>query len=311
VRKNDYGLPSFLDISETELVTQENLLEDFTLLGANSKIDFNVVDAEIARVDIDENGVPLPHAKLLSPSDVRKIREFLVTLPPEKRLKQCQGIIEKILNKDNSLDTAGLRHFVSEIISVLTPEQLEDLEQSPQIYAMKIRKKIEILKNEHREITFKKGRELGTIYCEERYILPSEITPIRFTDTYVKSLYEAEEEMNGLEKDIVAAMTSIDNIKWWHRNRSMKGFCINGFVNAYPDILVMTKSGKILAVEAKGEQLSNDDSRRKVENGRLWAAAANQIGGDKYRYYMVFRDKAMSVDGAYNLAEFLELAKGM
>jgi type III restriction enzyme len=311
VRKNDHAMPSWFGGGDIELVTQENLLDEFTLLGANSVIDFTAIDTEMARVDIDSTGEALPRALRLSATDARYMHEFLGTLPLEARLRQCKEIIEKILNQDNSLDTVGLKDFVSRVIASLTAEQIEDLQQSPQIYAMKMRKKIENIKEEYRENTFKKRREQGKIFCEERYSLPSEITPIHFTTTYGKSLYEAEEEMNGLEKDIVAAMTTLRNIMWWHRNRARTGFCINGFVNAYPDILAMTQEGMMLVIEAKGEQLSNEDSRRKVENGRAWANAANQINGDKYRYYMVFKDKEMPVDGAINLAEFIDYVKEM
>jgi type III restriction enzyme len=311
VRKNDHAMPEWFGGGDIELVSQENLLEDFSLLGKDSTIDFTAVDAEMARVDIEGEGEALPRALRMSATDARLLREFLGTLTPEARLNQCRGIIEKILNKDDSLDTAGLKEFVSRVIASLTPEQVVDLQQSPEMYALKIRKKIDALKDEYRANTFKKRREQGKIFCEGRYALPPEITPIHYTTTYGKSLYEAEEEMNGLEKDIVAAMTTLPNIKWWHRNRAKTGFCINGFVNAYPDILAMTQGGMILAVEAKGEQLGNDDSRRKAENGRAWANAANQISGDKYRYYMVFRDREMPVDGAVNLAEFMEYVRGM
>ena len=36
-----------------------------------------------------------------------------------------------------------------------------------------------------------------------------------------------------------------------------KGFAINGAVNAYPDLMVRTESGKLLLIETKGDQLEN------------------------------------------------------
>lgn len=60
-------------------------------------------------------------------------------------------------------------------------------------------------------------------------------------------------------------------------------------------------------VEAKGEQLTNEDSRNKLSLGRKWQSLA----GPKYGYYMVFRDKAPEDDGAYTLDRFTQLLKDM
>ena len=52
-----------------------------------------------------------------------------------------------------------------------------------------------------------------------------------------------------------------------------KGFAINGAVNAYPDIMVRTESGKLLLIETKGDQLENSESREKPkpeQSGQRW-----------------------------------------
>ena len=66
-----------------------------------------------------------------------------------------------------------------------------------------------------------------------------------------------------------------------------KGFAINGAVNAYPDLMVRTESGKLLLIETKGDQLENSESREKAEIGAKWA----EMAGRMYKYYMVFEDK--------------------
>lgn len=66
--------------------------------------------------------------------------------------------------------------------------------------------------------------------------------------------------MNQLEQDSVMELTALPNVRWWHRNMARRGFCINGYINHYPDIVIMTKSGKIILAETKGEHLKNDDS---------------------------------------------------
>ena len=65
-----------------------------------------------------------------------------------------------------------------------------------------------------------------------------------------------------------------------------------------------------MMVEPKGDHLENADSRHKVKVGRIWQSSANKAG-DKYRYYMVFRDKGLNIDGAVRFERFLEIAEGL
>ena len=113
--------------------------------------------------------------------------------------------------------------------------------------------------------------------------------------------------MNGLEKDVVWAIANLPNIHWWHRNASKTGFCVNGFENAYPDIIVMTESGKLLLLETKGDHLENSESERKCRIGREWA----NLAGADYRYYMVFREKDLKWDGAVRFDGLIEIVRGL
>ena len=122
---------------------------------------------------------------------------------------------------------------------------------------------------------------------------------------YGKSLYQAEEDMNRLEQDLVMELTALPNVRWWHRNMSRSGFCINGYINHYPDIMVMTNSGKIILVETKGDHLKNDDSRDKIALGNAWRNAA----GNQYRYYMVFREEDKLPVGAVSMSTFIDIIK--
>ena len=125
--------------------------------------------------------------------------------------------------------------------------------------------------------------------------------------TMPNSLYTAEEDMNDLEKDLVWEIANLPNIRWWHRNISKKGFCINAFERHYPDIIVMTKNGKILLIETKGDHLENSESEKKCSIGREWA----NLAGADYRYYMVFRYKDLKWDGAVRFNRLLEIVQGL
>ena len=91
-------------------------------------------------------------------------------------------------------------------------------------------------------------RDRDKISCLPNYALPAVISPTAFTSMVPKSLYTAEEDMNEYEFKVVWALSELDNVKWWHRNISRLGFQINGPVHAYPDIIVMLHSGKVLTV---------------------------------------------------------------
>ncbi len=59
----------------------------------------------------------------------------------------------------------------------------------------------------------------------------------------------------------------------------------------------MTKRGKIILIETKGDHLDNTDTAEKIRLGNLWRSKA----GNNYRYFMVFETK--EVTGATTLTE--------
>lgn len=69
-----------------------------------------------------------------------------------------------------------------------------------------------------------------------------------------------------------------------------KGFAINGAVNAYPDLMVRTESGKLLLIETKGDST------------KLWTREkpkSEKVGRDgpgrMYKYYMVLRQRTLII----------------
>jgi len=304
------NLPSFLSDAKTILLTKEALTEGFSLRGKDTEIDFSTIDAEIARVDIDEGTETTPKAWKLKGVNNQYFREWFNSLPSEKRIEQCKSMMLNQLSKNNAVNDKDLSDYIRRVIEILSPEQLEDLQQTPYVYLTKIKKKIEALILAHTEKTFDLWIEQGKITCESGYAFKSTISPLKYTSAFPKSLYTSEEDMNELEKAVVWELANMENIRWWHRNISRTGFNINGYENAYPDIIAMTHSGKVLMVEPKGDHLENTESRNKVKVGRVWQNESNK-GGDKYRYYMVFRNKDLKVDGAVKFERFLEIVRGL
>lgn len=102
-------------------------------------------------------------------------------------------------------------------------------------------------------------------------------------------------------------LTSLPNVRWWHRNISRQGFAINGYIKHYPDIMIMTESGKIILAETKGEHLKNNNSREKIALGQVWRTAA----GKNYRYYMVFENDENLLPGAVSMSQFIDMVKAL
>ena len=105
--------------------------------------------------------------------------------------------------------------------------------------------------------------------------------------------------------ELIDAVVALDNIKWWHRIIEKKGFRLNGFINHYPDFMVMTKSGKLVLIEYKGDDRDNSNSARKLKLGRKWQAQC----GPEYRYFMVFKNRDFGIDGAYTLDRFVGIMR--
>lgn len=288
-----------------ELLEKEQLASGFTLKGKAYDIDFGSADDELVQVDVRTKEGSIPKVFKMSDADQRYFKEYFNSKPEESRVKLCKDIMFRQLNKLDMVDAGELREYLERIVNDMDKPQLAAMEKSPLGYAAKIRNKIDTLLTQHYKDTFLQWIETEKVICSPHYQLPSVTHPTNSTSFLGGSLYQAEEDMNELEQDLVMELTALPNVRWWHRNISRQGFCINGFIHHYPDIMVMTESGKVILVETKGRHLKNDDSRDKLELGKAWQHAA----GSMYRYYMVFRDEEGLLPGAVNMKQFVKLVK--
>ena len=292
---------------DEKLLTREMLSDGFTLKGESTRIDFSSADAEMVMVDIRDKGGVTPKVFKMSEADQQYFKQYISRFPAKERVAKCKDSIVHLLNKMNMVDAGELRRYVEIVLGDMEPDQLAALEKSPTAYAMRIREKIESLLDEYCARQFDLLLETGEIVCRESYQLPATIHPASSISTIGKSLYSAEEDMNGLERDLVMELTALPNVRWWHRNIARHGFCINGFINHYPDIMIMTERGTVVLAETKGQHLKNDDSRQKVRMGRAWEKAA----GQRYRYYMVYRDVGETSDGVKDINGFLGILRNL
>lgn len=291
-----------------ELLDKEMLAEGFTLKGKAYDIDFAAADDEIREIDVREQDGGLPKVFKMESAEQRYFKEWFNNLPPESRVRQCKDMMFNQLNKLNMVDAAELKAYINRIVDDMDKAQLAAMEKAPLGYAAKIRAKIETLLEAHYRETFEKWLETERIVCMPSFRLPASIHPASNTDIYARSLYTAEDgDMNKLEQKLIVELTALPNVRWWHRNIARQGFAINGFIKHYPDILIMTQSGKLICAETKGEHLKNDDSREKIALGQAWRTAA----GKDFRYYMVFENEENLLPGAVSMSQFIDTVKAL
>lgn len=293
---------------EFELLEPENLSEGFSLSGQDASVSFQLAVGEVYSVDIESEGEAVPKYKRTTKKESEYIQKYLESIPEAIRIQQCSKLISAQINKNNRYASSEVEDYVSRIIGNMTNDELSAMEIAIPLYASKIQKKIESLEESYRAKLFKQWLDQGKIVCRDSYELPPVITATETIDSIPNSLYEAEKnDMNSFEKDVIDIIVSTDNIRWWHRIIERKDFRLNGNFNHYPDFMVMTKSGKLVLIETKGDHLDGDDSKSKLELGRKWQEQA----GRNYRYFMVFKNRDLQMDGAYTLDEFAELFKGI
>ena len=292
---------------EYTLLSKEALSDGFSLSGQDAKISFELATGEMYRVDISETGEAVPKYQKVSKEESEYLREYISTLPEENKVKICTDLICHNINRSDRLVASEISEYVTRIIKGMTTDELTALETAVLTYSRKIQLKIESLEAKYRETNFDRMLDSGKIVSRPSYTFPKVITPIDSISSIAKSLYDAEGNMNDFEYSVINAVIGLANIKWWHRviERKAGEFVLNGFINHYPDFIVMTKSNVLVLIETKGDYLANDESKDKLRLGRKWQAQA----GSQYRYFMVFKEKEFKLDGAYTLDEFIGILK--
>lgn len=290
----------------TTLLTKESLMKGFSLSEQDASVTFSLSTGEMFEIDVESQGEAVPKYKKLSSLEDEYMRKLLAKLAPEEKIERCTKQICHEINRDNAFSTSEVENYVRRIIANMTEDELAALETSYITYATRIKEKIKTLREAYMQERFYDLIERDRVFTEGTYTFPVVITPSESTDKVPKSLYEAEwDKMNNFEHRTLDVIAGCEGVLWWHRIIEKKGFHINGFINHYPDFIVMMKSGKIVLVEAKGDDRDNGDSRTKLKLGQTWAAQA----GRKFKYFMTFDQN--SIEGAYNLEDFAEVLRDL
>ena len=285
---------------EPRPVSRDWLLKNFTLADKDTVINFDNLRREVAAFDTHGDDDFLSR-KFLSDAELKIFLEHFDELAEPAQIRQCAEKITTVIDRRRKLPpTQEITAYVGRIVENFSREQIRDAVIHTEAYADRIRDKINAMQTVHAANRFTALIDARKIFAAPSYTLPAEISPTKSQGSWSNTLYEAEESVNGWEFQIAAALSKLDNVHWWHRNRAQKEFCLNGFINHYPDFIVRMKSDVTLLVEAKGDDRDNSDSRHKLALGKIWEAKS---GTDRFGYFMVF-DKN-PIDGALRLDEFI------
>lgn len=306
---NKPSLPMFQMIGDEEhfvKLQQENLDEKFTLKGKPAEIDFSAANDQAAEIDISDES-NRPKVFKMSENEQLYFQKIFSKKSPQEKVDYSKKQIHKILNKMDGVSSEELKVYIDRVVEDMDRETLSALVQAPQAFANKFKDYIKGLLIEHRKKQFDEWLDENKIECKPTYKLPKTISPLNSIDSLGKSLYEGEESVNGQEARFAMELTGMPNISWWHRNIARKEFCLNGYLNHYPDFIICTQKGNIILAETKGDDRNNEDSSLKLELGRDWES----LTGPSFRYFMVFDKLDTKMKGAMTFAKFFSVLKSL
>ena len=290
------------------LLKKENLSEGFDLSLQDKSINFVWTQAQAVQFDLDETSAnhSAPVHKYLDPTNLDAFRRLIATMAPEAQKRQLSEYLAERVNSDE-IASPHIRKYIKEILDHNTREEITDIIAHKEQALRLIKLKIEGLLQSYRKTKFGEWTDTNKVYMQPSFRIPDKLQLLKPSAGGIrKSLYEKEGEMNDFEYQVINAVANLDNVVFWHRNIEKRGFCINGFINHYPDFIVKLESGMIIIIETKGEQLANDDSAAKLELGTKWA---NMAGLSFYRYYMVFDHQPIS--NALTVQQLIDRIKQM
>ena len=296
----------FEDEQPFQLFEREELLKEFRLSQADATLSFEDVETEVYRVDLEEQGHEnyAPRAYKLAARERAKFNDYLLSLSHDSRVMNLVSRLADLVGNMVPITDPEVKAYIRRVVTGMNAEQIRDCIERDVAYVRKIKQKITTLANAHALKAFTDLLDVDRIAVQPSYALPESITPSANASAVPKSLYVTEAAMGDFERRLINDVANLDSVQWWHRNGSRgKGFRINGFLNHYPDFIVKTKTGRIIALETKGDDRDNTDSELKLKLGKLWQAKAGRLSDADFRYMMVFNNNP--IDGAERLADAL------
>lgn len=289
---------------ESEPFEKDMLLKNFPLKNADTNIDFQNVELDIRRIDLDETQKDFtPTIFNMDKPSQNVIIEWITNVKDlDKKRKLCAENLRSWIGNMYPIPDPDIIEYINRVLQNFTDADLNNMLNTQSLYANKIKQKINELSAKYIESEFDKALDQDKIELKPTYEIPEKLNLSTVGKPLPKTLHECEENVNGFEEEVINVVANMENVEFWTRNREKKDFCINGFINHYPDFIIKTKKGKIILLETKGDHL---DAEKKIKLGNLWASKA----GNQFRYCLVYKERR--VEHAYTKDEFLELIRAL
>lgn len=298
---------------EWHKLVKENLLTDFVLANLDATVNFSAIDSDVYSVDAEDigRGESAPAFKVVKKAEKEKLNLIIKSQPPTGQVTSIVGRLFSLVGKNTfyPIEDNDIKKYLTRIVEIMSVEQRADCLERDYAYVKAIKDKIQGLANEFAAKEFNNWLTTQKVRLQPSFLLPATIAPSDNASAITKSLYVTERAMNGLESPVIGKVAQLENVVWWHCNLERgKGFCINGFINHYPDFVVLTNNKNIVIIETKGDDRDNSDSKDKLKLGKIWESQANQIAhetGYRYHYMMVFESNP--IEGALVVGDALRL----
>ena len=302
---------------EWHKLAKENLLSNFVLANLDATINFTAIESDVYKVDAEDigNGESAPSFTVVKKAEKEKLNSIIKSQPTSGQITSIVGRLFSLIGKNTfyPIEDNDVKHYLKRIVEAMSADQRADCLERDYAYVKLIKDKIQGLANEYAAKEFGNWLTTQKIKLRPSFSLPATIAPSDNAPAISKSLYVTEGGVNNLEAKVIRGVADLENIVWWHRNLERgKGFVINGFLNHYPDFVVLTQSKSIIFVETKGDDRDNSDSKDKLKLGKIWESQANQIAhetGYRYHYMMVFVSNP--IDGAHTTGDVLKLIEAL
>jgi type III restriction enzyme len=278
------------------------LLKNFPLRNADTNIDFQNIEIDMRKIDLDESQKDYtPTIFKVDASRQQEIVRWLLNIDNiEKKRQKCAKLLRDWIGSMYPIPERDVVEYITRVLGNFNDSELDQMLNSQSEYATKIKEKINDLSAKYIEMEFDKALDQDKIILRPSFNIPKELTLSKTCKPLPKMLHEKEDDVNDFEESVINAVANLENVEFWTRNREKKDFCINGFINHYPDFIIKTKRGKNVLLETKGDHL---DAEKKIKLGNLWAAKA----GNEYRYCLVYEHR--KVEHAYTKDEFIATLK--
>ena len=247
-------------------LTKSQLTEGFELDKADKNINFTGPEQDAVYIDLEKKTEDqfVPKQFKMNDKQLHAFRETFVSYDVEKKLEQLTGKIASRLRFDE-VNELHISNYIKSVLSGKSSEELVSLFDNDLLtenaFKQKINSLIVAYQYKHFKELMDKTHIICSAECDEAYKFPAEISPAKVAISLSKGLYNEEDgDINNFEYNIISSVANQENVLFWHRNHERgDGFCINGFINHYPDFIIYTQSGNVVMLETKGDDRDNSD----------------------------------------------------